>query len=317
MATILLQHITKGHTAFRPSVQTYGAISNTPADIPPMSSLSFTQEQPHMPHDTQQQHFFDDAQRPRILPPNVRGDTPQQQQQHMLHDTQQHFFDGTQRPRIIPPNVRGDTPQQQFLPQQWGHGPSSIADDVNSIAPPPPSTPLRPPTSAANHSATIASGPSAGSVSSKRKQSAYEDGGSARSSEKRRKASAAGSTPVAIAGLTQTLGVFNDSFTRSMSANNSGSSRKYEAAEAARQIQNEAGAVVQRREKHLTFDQLVVFLDLFQSSTPHATTYLSIENEDLRKVWLTAQDTMFEYFDYCFCYYYMSVLLVALYTVRI
>src|ERR1700722_8392931 len=28
--------------------------------------------------------------------------------------------------------------QQQFLPQQWGHGPSSIADDINSIAPPPP-----------------------------------------------------------------------------------------------------------------------------------------------------------------------------------
>jgi hypothetical protein len=39
----------------------------------------------------------------------------------------------------------------------------------------------------------------------------------------------------------------------------------------------------------LTNDQLIVFLDLIQTSMQHASTYLGIEKEDLHNVWLVLQ----------------------------
>ena len=94
---------------------------------------------------------------------------------------------------------------------------------------------------------------------------------------------------LALVGLKQSLDVFNDSFTHSMSANANATSRKYEAEANTVNTRNTAVALVQRQEAHLTNDQAVVLMDLFQSSTAHSTTYLNIEKEDLRRAWLAAQ----------------------------
>jgi hypothetical protein len=177
---------------------------------------------------------------------------------------QQGPFDDTQQ----------DLMQQQFLTQQQ-------RQDTSSIAPPPPLIPLCTPGSATgqtSQSATVASGATRSSTS-KHKQSAYGDDRSARSSEKRQKAYGT-PTAITITSLTQTLKTFNKSFNCSMSAGPGGSSRKYEAEEAVLKIQNEAVVVVQLQKTHLTNDQLVVFLDLFQTSISHATTYLGIKKED-------------------------------------
>ena len=52
---------------------------------------------------------------------------------------------------------------------------------------------------------------------------------------------------------------------------------------------NNAVMLVQQQETNLTNDQIIVLIDLFQTSTPHLTTNLNIQREDLWKMWLAAQ----------------------------
>ena len=106
--------------------------------------------------------------------------------------------------------------------------------------------------------------------------------------EKRQKSGGAPGA-VAVVGLRQSLDVFNDSFTQSMAANANTTSRKYEMEAAAIKTWDNAIMLVQQQETDLTNEQIVVLIDLFQTSTPYSTTYLNIQREDLRKVWLTAQ----------------------------
>jgi hypothetical protein len=92
-----------------------------------------------------------------------------------------------------------------------------------------------------------------------------------------------------LVGLKQSLDVFNDFFTHSMSANANATSRKYEAEANTINTQNTAVALVQQQETHLTNDQAIILMDLFQTSTPHLITYFNIKKEDLRCAWLAAQ----------------------------
>ena len=108
------------------------------------------------------------------------------------------------------------------------------------------------------------------------------------SSEKRRKSGGAPGA-VAVVGLRQSLDVFNDSFTQSMAANTNATSQKYEMEAAAIKTQDNAVMLVQQQETDLTNDQIVVLINLFQTSTPHSTAYLNIQREDLWKTWLSAQ----------------------------
>jgi len=74
-----------------------------------------------------------------------------------------------------------------------------------------------------------------------------------------------------------------------MAANANATSRKYEMEAAAIKTRDTAVMLVQQQETDLTNDQIVVLIDLFQTSMPHLTTYLNIQREDLWKTWLAAQ----------------------------
>jgi hypothetical protein len=124
--------------------------------------------------------------------------------------------------------------------------------------------------------------------SSKCKQSAYGDNTSGASAEKMWKSEGAPGA-VAVVGLRQSLDIFNDSFTQSMAANTNATSQKYEMEAATIKTRDNTVMLVQQQETDLTNNQIVVLIDLFQTSTPHSTTYLNIQREDLRKTWLAAQ----------------------------
>jgi hypothetical protein len=136
MAILLLHTITKGNNAFQLSIQMYGAISNTPANIPPplipmqqqqgQNFYGSPQQQP-LPNNIQQQLF---QQQQHLLLPNLPSNIQyppntiqqqvfqwQQQQTPPFNshgDAQQwHLFDNTQQPHILPPSVHDDVQLQQ------------------------------------------------------------------------------------------------------------------------------------------------------------------------------------------------------------
>ena len=143
--------------------------------------------------------------------------------------------------------------------------------------PPPPSSPPGPSTP----------GPSSVSASSKRKYSALEASQSGQtpsvlSSGKKQRSAAAGA--VALNGIKESLDTFNKTMERGLAV---------QAHERVRDTSPErrqrAMALLQEVETHLDDARLIALIDLFKTDTAEADTYLSLQREGLRKMWLQKQ----------------------------
>ncbi|KIM73397.1 hypothetical protein PILCRDRAFT_93072 [Piloderma croceum F 1598] len=323
MAMILPQ-TDKGNSAFQPSIQTFGAVANTAMAMQPPSSLSQQQhmlplpepahaqqqymppppgpahaQQQHMPplpgpshvpqdflqHELQQQqqhmqlqNIYSDTQQqlpfndvlPECMPPqNIHSNAQQQlpfgdaqcmPHQDIHNDMQQDFFRQLQQQQHMQPQDVYNHTQHWSFQQQQRQG-SSTVRDTDLIAPHPPSTPLCPPTSVITLASHLTTAPTASVTRSrsslKCKQSAYRNDASGASSEKRQKSG--------------------------------GGAVVYKMEAATIKTRNNTVMLVQQQETDLTNDQIVVLINLFQTSMPHSTTYLNIQRENLWKTWLAAQ----------------------------